>query len=192
MELFGKEIQASWLRRVCEGRAAPHSSRRRLQLSVYFLELRCSHVLGDHTAGRHKRMKVWMNPNFHFLTTSLGFISNYWHNWMMIQVLCEWHGQHWTHMIAMKKKISLTLYCLTVNPTIHWPPAYLPGHGKDLKTIWTFGTHLLWKRYSLSLFSRAWKQLYTHSKIRHLLRSHTKGNLHPYLRRTSQAASKIC
>ena len=46
--------------------------------------------------------------------------------------------------------------------------------------------------FIICFLKRAWKQLYIHSKRRHLLRSHTKGNLHPYLMRTSQAASKIC
>ena len=31
-------------------------------------------MLQDHIADRHKRIKFWMNPNFHFLITSWGFL----------------------------------------------------------------------------------------------------------------------
>ena len=167
-KMFGKKYRCLDWGGVCDGRTgALHraSSRGRLLVSFHFLEHRCSPVLQDHLADRRKRIKFWMNPNFHFLITSWGFLfsaqfscvdslrphglqhtrlpcltnsqsllklmsiesvmssnhlilysfTNYWHNHncVMIQVLCEWRSHHWTHVLTVKKKISLTLYYLT-------------------------------------------------------------------------------
>ena len=75
-EVFGKKYRHLDWGGVCDGRTgAPHPSPRgQLLVSFHFLEHRCSPVLQDHIADRHKRIKFWMNPDFHLLIISWGVL----------------------------------------------------------------------------------------------------------------------
>ena len=103
-KVFGKKYRHLDWGGVCDGgTGAPHPSPRgQLLVSFHFLEHRCSPVWAD----RHKRIKFWMNPDFHLLVISWGFLFLL--QFSSVAQLCWRFVSPWTaaHQASLSHQLS--------------------------------------------------------------------------------------